>query len=112
MRRRQEGPGARAAVAPRCSSLLLLLALLLLQLLPGPSLAAEAPADEPSHTTRFNITIPRDHKGTEEEDAYYCTTLPLPPAPMKLVGVEPLARQEVVHHILLFGARWWGARCC
>lgn len=51
----------------------------------------------------FNITMPKDASDFAEEDAYICTTLPLPQQPMKLVGVEPLARQEVVHHILLFG---------
>jgi peptidylamidoglycolate lyase len=51
----------------------------------------------------FNITIPKSASGFEEEDAYICTTLPLPAQPMKLVGVEPIAKQEIVHHILLFG---------
>jgi hypothetical protein len=37
------------------------------------------------------------------QDAYVCTTIELPDKPMKLVGVEPIAQQEVVHHILLFG---------
>ncbi|KAI8471286.1 MAG: PHM/PNGase F domain-containing protein [Monoraphidium minutum] len=60
------------------------------------ALAASAPL-------LFNITIPESASDFGEEDAYICTTLPLPPQPMKLVGVEPLAEQEVVHHILLFG---------
>jgi hypothetical protein len=29
--------------------------------------------------------------------------VPLPDDPLKLVGVEPLSKQEVVHHMLLFG---------
>ena len=95
MRRWQEPGASRGGVL----SFALLLALL--QLLP--SLAAAA-ADPAPATTRFNITIPKEARTSEEEDAYYCTTLPLPATPMKLVGVEPLARQEVVHHILLFGA--------
>lgn len=37
------------------------------------------------------------------EDAYVCTTVQLPDRPYKLTGVEPLARQETVHHMLLFG---------
>ena len=53
----------------------------------------------------FNITIPKDASDFNEEDAYLCTTLPLPQQAMKLVGIEPLAKQEVVHHILLFGGR-------
>ena len=41
---------------------------------------------------------------TEHEEAYLCTSVPLPDRPLKLVGVEPLSKQEVVHHMLLFGA--------
>ncbi len=40
---------------------------------------------------------------TDKEDAYLCTSLPLPNNPLKLTAVEALARQEIVHHILLFG---------
>lgn len=50
----------------------------------------------------FEITVPGDVK-PKEQDAYICTTLPLPDKPHKLVGVEPLGEQKVVHHILLFG---------
>ncbi len=40
-----------------------------------------------------------------QEDKYICTTVPLPEGrPYKLVGVEPLAENQTVHHILLFGA--------
>ena len=86
--------------------LLLLLLHCCMLLLPSLlQLAAAAAAPDDSGKIRFNITMPKDAKTANEEDAYYCTVLPLPPAPMKLVGVEPLARQEVVHHILLFGAR-------
>ncbi len=42
---------------------------------------------------------------TQHEEAYLCMSVPLPDRPLKLVGVEPLSRQEVVHHMLLFGAR-------
>lgn len=75
----------------------LLLLLQLAQLAPA-AWAAPAPT-----TSRFNITMPRDAVTTDEKDAYICTTLALPAKAQKLVGVEPLARQEVVHHILLFG---------
>ena len=40
---------------------------------------------------------------TDKEDAYLCTSLPLPNSPLKLTAVEALARQDIVHHILLFG---------
>jgi hypothetical protein len=40
----------------------------------------------------------------EHEEAYLCTAVPLPEIPLKLVGIEPLSTQEVVHHMLLFGA--------
>ena len=42
-------------------------------------------------------------KHTEHEEAYLCTSLDLPARPLKLVGVEPLASQDTVHHMLLFG---------
>lgn len=38
-----------------------------------------------------------------KEDAYLCTAIALPDEPLKLVGVEPLAKQEIAHHLLLFG---------
>jgi hypothetical protein len=40
----------------------------------------------------------------EHEEAYLCTAVPLPEIPLKLVGIEPLSTEEVVHHMLLFGA--------
>lgn len=64
-----------------------------------------------SPPTTLDITVPESTK-VEGEDSYICITKPLPDKPLKLVGVEPMARQEVVHHILLFGAcvlSWlWG----
>lgn len=56
-----------------------------------------------SPPTTLDITVPEATK-VEGEDSYICITKPLPDKPLKLVGVEPMARQEVVHHILLFGA--------
>ena len=38
-------------------------------------------------------------------DAYLCTTVPLPDRQLKLIGIEPLSKQDVVHHMLLFGER-------
>jgi hypothetical protein len=72
-----------------------LLAPLLLALLVGVVSAAVAPST-------IDITVPESTK-VEGEDAYICITKPLPDKPLKLVGVEPLAEQKVVHHILLFG---------
>lgn len=90
-----------------CSRLssLLLASLLLLAASPLARAKDDKPTGEDKGAMRFNITIPKDAETADEEDAYYCTVLPLPAAPMKLVGVEPLARQEIVHHILLFGER-------
>jgi hypothetical protein len=44
------------------------------------------------------------------EDAYLCTAVPLPDEPLKLVGIEPLAKQEIAHHMLLFGEQPTAAR--
>jgi hypothetical protein len=52
----------------------------------------------------IDITIPSSVE-VKGEDSYVCITRALPDTPLKLVGVEPMAQQEVVHHILLFGAR-------
>jgi hypothetical protein len=90
----ERGPGRAARLA---------VVLLLLAAGQRPALAKPA-----ADALRFNITMPKDAPTNNEEDAYVCTTLPLPAQPMKLVGVEPLAKQEVVHHILLFGARHGG----
>jgi hypothetical protein len=60
------------------------------------------PSQVPAATTEFEITVPEETK-VKGQDAYICTTLALPEKPYKLVGVEPLGRKEVVHHILLFG---------
>lgn len=73
----------------------------------------------------IDITVPESTK-VEGEDAYICITQPLPDKPLKLVGVEPMAEQKVVHHILLFGECHsqqlppkgtcanikWSATCC
>ena len=39
----------------------------------------------------------------DHAEMYLCTSVLLPDEPLKLVGVEPLSKQEVVHHMLLFG---------
>jgi hypothetical protein len=86
----------------------LLLAVLLLVTL------CTLPSQVPAATTEFEITVPEETKVTGQ-DAYVCTTLALPDKPYKLVGVEPLGRKEVVHHILLFGEQHLnssGSACC
>jgi hypothetical protein len=39
----------------------------------------------------------------QKQDEYLCSAVLLPERPLKLVGVQPLASQDVVHHMLLFG---------
>lgn len=65
------------------------------------------------HTSSVEHTEEELHKvdalmpdySVEHEEAYLCTAVPLPDKPLKLVGIEPLSTQQVVHHMLLFGAR-------
>ena len=64
-------------------------------------LAAVGVSSTETSTRAFDLIVP-EYKITEQ-DAYVCTTMQLPEKPHKLVGVEPLAEQKVVHHILLFG---------
>lgn len=40
----------------------------------------------------------------KNEDSYLCTSVKLPTEPLKLTATEAVAKQEVVHHILVFGA--------
>ena len=62
------------------------------------AIGADALATEPIFVT---ARMP-DYKVTHE-DAYLCTAVPLPDQALKLVGVQPLAKQEIAHHMLLFG---------
>lgn len=55
-----------------------------------------------AHFLGYNITIPDGYK-VETDDSYVCTVLKLPEKGYKLIGVQPMADQAVVHHILLFG---------
>ena len=36
-------------------------------------------------------------------EVYLCTRVSLPDAPQRLISVQPLSKQEVVHHMLLYG---------
>ncbi|KAG2440171.1 hypothetical protein HXX76_004284 [Chlamydomonas incerta] len=68
------------------------------------ALALQAYAQLPvvvSHSIEVNITVPPFK--VDQDDAYLCVSALLPPHPHKLVGVIPHAKQEVVHHILLYG---------
>ncbi|KAF8067346.1 pam-b [Scenedesmus sp. PABB004] len=78
---------ARPAMARRAAAWALLLA---------------AAAAARGASLEFEITVPPDVV-VKGQDSYICTTLQLPDKPYKVVGVEPLAEQAVVHHILLFG---------
>lgn len=78
------------------------------------SLLGRATAAAPPSASKIDITVP-ESVHVEGEDSYICITKPLPDKPLKLVGVEPMAEQKVVHHILLFGEcvfRCWCARAC
>lgn len=39
----------------------------------------------------------------DQADSYICVHVNIPTHASRLVAVEPLAEQEVVHHMLLFG---------
>ncbi len=54
-----------------------------------------------SKITHIETLVPEYH--TDHAEMYLCTSVLLPDEPLKLVGVEPLSKQEVVHHMLLFG---------
>mgnify|MGYP006284719309 CR=1 FL=1 len=54
------------------------------------------------HHIEFDLRMPSGVEVTDT-DAYVCVAAQLPPKPHKLIGVLPKAKQEVVHHILLFG---------
>ena len=61
---------------------------------------------------QFDIIVPEFK--VARNDGYVCTTIALPKRPFKLTGVEPLAEESVVHHILLFGERsfaGWAEGC-
>ena len=70
-------------------------------------------ADVSSTPPDFKLEALMPEYATEHEEAYLCTSVPLPDRPLKLIGVEPLSKQEVVHHMLLFGALRFcaGLRC-
>ena len=48
----------------------------------------------------LEVVIP-EHQADGE--VYLCTRVPLAATSQRLVGVEPLSKQEVVHHMLLYG---------
>ena len=52
-------------------------------------------------TTHIDTLMPEYQ--TDHAEMYLCTSVLLPDEPLKLVGVEPLSKEEVVHHMLLFG---------
>lgn len=46
--------------------------------------------------------VPAEHE-VVGEDQYVCFRVDLPKQSLKIVGVDPLSTQDVVHHMLLFG---------
>ena len=75
----------------------------------GPSQApagtpADSSSDAGSGPGEFAVEARLPPFQSNEEDAYLCTSVQLPDESLKLVGVDPLSRKEVVHHMLLFGA--------
>jgi len=46
--------------------------------------------------------VPAEHE-VVGEDQYVCLRVDLPKQSLKIVGVDPLSTQDVVHHMLLFG---------
>ena len=65
---------------------------------------ADAAAARQSSSSAVHIEALMPEHHTDHEEAYLCTSVTLPDQPLQLVGVEPLSKQEVVHHMLLFGA--------
>lgn len=41
-----------------------------------------------------------------EGEVYLCTRVPLPNVPQRLVAIEPLSKQDVVHHMILYGEHY------
>ena len=48
--------------------------------------------------------VPSEHE-VIGEDQYVCFRVDLPKESLKIVGVDPLSTQDVVHHMLLFGTK-------
>lgn len=53
-------------------------------------------------TVEVNAFVPAEHE-VIGEDQYVCFRVDLPQESLKIVGVDPLSTQDVVHHMLLFG---------
>ena len=56
-----------------------------------------------------NALVPPEHE-VIGEDQYVCFRVDLPRESLKIVGVDPLSTQDVVHHMLLFGT-YYSATC-
>ena len=57
----------------------------------------------------IDAVVPADHK-VIGEDQYVCFRVDLPRESLKIVGVDPLSTQDVVHHMLLFGMQQHASR--
>ena len=51
----------------------------------------------------FKLEALMPEHAANHAEAYLCTSVQLPDKALKLIGVEPLSKQEVVHHMLLYG---------
>lgn len=49
---------------------------------------------------------------TRGKDQYVCFRVDLPPRGLKIIGVDPLSTQDVVHHMLLFGKQHTSCPLC
>lgn len=66
------------------------------------ALGASAVASSSNAHLQLDIAMP-EH-AVDGDDAYLCTTAALPADARSVVSIAPNADQEVVHHMLLFGA--------
>lgn len=55
-----------------------------------------------NQTITVDAIVPAAYE-TKGEDQYVCFRVDLPPRGLKIIGVDPLSTQDVVHHMLLYG---------
>lgn len=97
--------GASLSVCASHASWQLILAqVLLLLLLPLLGCGHGAHAAPDSNTT-VSTMIKLPPGGTGQDDAYLCAVFELAKEAKSIVGIVPHAKKDVVHHMLLFGAK-------
>jgi hypothetical protein len=77
--------------------------LAVLILLPATSHGALATGGSRAVSDTLELPVVFPEYEVTENDAYLCTSVPLPDRPLKLVGVESTSDQRIVHHMLLYG---------